>query len=128
METTIHTTRRVIRTPEAQAKHDKYTLWRNSSHGVEVFTTLGEISIDWAEKSRRDNLSIRWSIDGAVEVLRYQARMHGRDINGLKISNDWKPFLARELMDTYPELVGMFRLKAMQGVTELPEEETYEYN
>tara|TARA_Y100000385_G_scaffold271623_1_gene311726 strand:+ start:208 stop:513 length:306 start_codon:yes stop_codon:yes gene_type:complete len=52
-----------------------------------------------------------WSIDACFHVLRFETALSTRDKTCLKINNDFSAFASRELMDTYPELKGFFRIR-----------------
>ena len=61
----------------------------------------------------------RWSTKGVCEVLRWQTSVDAGSL-GLKINNNHTAFLARDLMQQYPELDGFFELRRQfpRGVQE----------
>ena len=75
----------------------------------DVLPTLAQLAYELKNKGHN-----KGSIAMLFEVFRWEVMKRTTDPSAsFKISNDYKPYYARLLMDTYPGLKGFFVLKKM---------------
>ena len=56
-----------------------------------------------------------YSSDAIGHILRYERVIDGRDVDSVKINNNFIALLARRAMDNHPELSGFFETRARRG-------------
>lgn len=76
------------------------------SQHPEVFGQLKSLALAAVRAGRK-----RLSIAQLFEVVRWELETMGRGPDGFKLNNNHKPFYARELMATVPELAGVFETR-----------------
>lgn len=53
-----------------------------------------------------------WSINGTFEVLRWERAMSTKG-DDYKLNNNFRSWYSREIMDRFPDLVGIFELREL---------------
>lgn len=84
--------------------------WQFHAAHPEVYGELVTLCRQWRRRNARP-----WSIKGAFEVLRWQRQIAGLPASdeAFKLNNNYHSRYARLLMDTCPDLAGLFEVRAM---------------
>lgn len=97
--------RKIIRTSRVDPTREKYLAFHRAN--PHVYESLVEMARNLKEIGHT-----RYGIAGLFETLRYQSAIRTSDPNaGFKLSNDYKPYYARDIMKNNPDLDGFFEIK-----------------
>ena len=96
---------------DARPLPERYAEWRNGDDGRTIAADI---------KTRAQALFDRgfrhYGIAALFEAARYDRSLKvGPDAEGWKLNNNWRSFLARELMATYSQLEGFFEVRETTG-------------
>jgi len=93
------------------SRDEQYERWRASENGAAVFTAC----IAKAKRLRRAGVD-RHGIDAVIGSVRFDRAVQcGRDEDGFKVNNTYSSRLAREIMETHPDLSGMFETRVLRS-------------
>jgi len=74
---------------------------------------IWELLVKFAFEAKKAGTT-KLSISLLIERIRWEIEVVTRNTDGYKINNNHRAFYARKLMETYPELAGMFRTRAQK--------------
>lgn len=72
-----------------------------------------ELLVKFAKEAKNAGVE-KLGISLLVERIRWELEVVTKTSDGYKINNNHRAFYARKLMDQYPELNGMFRIRTQQ--------------
>lgn len=91
---------------------ERYARWRHSPPGQRVYLD----AVKRARILRRAGVP-HYGIAAIVEAIRYDVTIElGRDDRGFRCNNDHRSRLAREIMESNPDLAGFFSLRELRAL------------
>lgn len=102
--------------PTEKSLQELYTEWITTRYGTHIRDTIYIRARDLQRKGWK-----RYGIARIVEALRWEQDTTwgpNPDRDGYKINNNWRAFLARDIMAEHPELKDFFTTREQNGTEE----------